>query len=406
LVATRLGLDAESLGPSAFPRAVTERMASLGLTCRESYAQVLSSDPVEWATLTAGLVVPETWFFRGGRPLFDHLAKWLAERTNGLPVRVLSVPCSTGEEPYSLAIALHDRGLPPAAYRIDAADVSPDAVARAAAAARYTTFAFRDPGPDPRPAAFHKAGDRRWELCPEIRDRVQFRVGNVTDPVFLAGERPYDLIICRNLFIYLTPAARDRVVANFDRLLTANGLLCVTPAEADRLPAERFAADEPAGFGLFKRARSGGIAPVGRAEPSRPDSRTVDVGRAPARSDRPPPVLASDLEESARPTLTTDTLTTARRLADGGRLDDALAACERIIAAGSTADGFGLLGVIQLARGAADAAAAAFRRALYLDPDHYESLTHMIVLCYNRGDAAQAAALRRRLARAAREDES
>src|SRR5947209_13114807 len=104
-----------------------------------------------------------------------------------------------------------------------------------AAAARYGVFAFREAGTDMRPAYFRDV-EGQWELLPHLRAAVRFQPGNLTEPDFLASERAYDLILCRNLFIYLTPDARLRAMANFDRLLAFDGRLCVTPAEADRLP--------------------------------------------------------------------------------------------------------------------------------------------------------------------------
>jgi chemotaxis protein methyltransferase WspC len=98
-----------------------------------------------------------------------------------------------------------------------------------------------------------------------------------------------------------------------------------------------------------------------------------------------------------------DPLAAARALADAGKLDEALAAYEHAARTDTSADGFSLLGIIELARGRSDAAGNAFRKALYLDPDHPEALSHMIVLCEQRGETARAAALRRRLARVERE---
>jgi chemotaxis protein methyltransferase WspC len=93
-------------------------------------------------------------------------------------------------------------------------------------------------------------------------------------------------------------------------------------------------------------------------------------------------------------------LARARRLADGGRLDEALAACQTYVnGTGPSADAYSLLGVIQQARGDRDGAAASFRKALYLDPEHREALTHAMLLSAQRGDAGQAALLRGRLKR-------
>ena len=95
-----------------------------------------------------------------------------------------------------------------------------------------------------------------------------------------------------------------------------------------------------------------------------------------------------------------DRLARARRLADVGRLDEALAAC-RACLGGPSADLFALLGVLHQARGEADEAARCFERALYLEPGHRDALTHLMLLRRERGDHAQAALLQRRLGRAA-----
>ena len=95
-----------------------------------------------------------------------------------------------------------------------------------------------------------------------------------------------------------------------------------------------------------------------------------------------------------------DFLDLARLAADAGRLDEALATCrshlERV---GPSAEGYCLLGIIQQARGDQTAASDAFRRALYLDPNHREAMTHAMLLAGGRGDTHRAAALRERLAR-------
>jgi chemotaxis protein methyltransferase WspC len=379
-------------------------MHARGLTDPALYTARLMTEATERNALAAELAVSETWFFRGGRALFERLAGFIADRAAGRApgktVRALSIPCSTGEEPYSLAIAAHERFLTPEDFSIDAVDVSARVLARATAA-RYGVFAFRESGVDVRPVYFRSTEDS-WELLPHLRAAVRFVPGNLTDPLFLADERPYDLILCRNLFIYLTPDARVRALANFDRLLALDGLLCVTPAEADRLPSSRFVPDGPLEFGTYRRADLGSPVPrtaEPRAEPSglsgerarftalpRPSAPRAPAPRAPAP--RAPEVTSPD------------PLSAARALADAGRLDAARAACEALLRARpANADALALLGVVHLAAGRADDALDAFRKALYLVPDHAEAMTQMMALCERRGDTARAAALRKRLAR-------
>src|SRR5262249_8411487 len=117
------------------------------------------------------------------------------------------------------------------------------------------------------------------------------------------------------------------------------------------------------------------------------------VAVAPVRAVLPPaPVPAPAAPEEA--------LTRARRLADVGQLEEALAECRSHLGrAGPSADAYSLPGVSQHAHGRPAEAADAFRRALYLDPDHREALTHAMLLAAGRGDAGRAAELRQRLAR-------
>jgi chemotaxis protein methyltransferase WspC len=404
LVRDRLGLDPEALGTTALARAVEQRMNAIAATTTDDYLEIVTTDLGEQQALAAELVVPETWFFRGGRPLFDTLAGFIsaraATRPTDTPVRVLSVPCSTGEEPFSLVIALQEHQVRPTAYRIEGVDLSVAHLTRARAA-RFTTFSFRDTGPDIRSTHFQQTGDR-WELHPALRENVRFRAGNASDPNFLVGEPPFDLILCRNLFIYLTGEARCRALANLDRLLSPDGWLVLSPAEADRLPPNRFAVTGSPEFGIYRRASVSGTAnvvnsvrlPARKAvsRPATPQQRVTRTKGFTCTARPEPVVLAPSLE-------------VARELADAGQLAAARAVCEQLLAhAAGNPNIYSLLGEIYLSEGRLADAIEAFRKVLYLDPNHPDALSHMIVICDSKGDAVQAAALRKRLARLAREE--
>lgn len=388
IVRDQLGLDPASLGPHFLEQMVAARMTARAIDDPAVYAARLLSDPHERDALAAELVVPETWFFRGGYPLFSRLANIVAERlswpTRDPPVRILSIPCSTGEEPFSLAIALYERFLSSEEVRIDAVDVSQRALEKALRA-RYSNFSFREASPELRTLYFQPYEDE-WELLPHLRAYVHFHQGNLTNPRLLAGEKPYDLIICRNLFIYLTTEARQLALCNLERLLTFDGRLCLTAAEADRLPADRFARDGPTEMGIYRRVNV-----AFRGDISRPTPLPTDWGTLSATADPTPP----------------KTLSTARALADAGQLEQARRVCEELLLQNPTdADTLALLGVIHLALGHPDTAFNLFRKTLYLVPDHIDALSHMLALCERKGDRARAAVLRRRLQNAIREGHS
>ncbi|WP_439623079.1 CheR family methyltransferase [Gemmata sp.] len=402
VVRERLGMDPASLGLSALHQAVGVRMKARGAASHAEYAGLLALDPAEAGALGVELAVPESWFFRGGRQLFARVAEVVAARAGARPpgqgARVLSAPCSTGEEPYSVAIACHESFVPAASYSIDAVDVSARHLERATAA-RYPNFSFRETGPDVRPANFRAVGEQ-WELLPHLRRQVRFRHANLTDPSFLSDEPAYDVIFCRNVFIYLTPDGRRRAMASLERLLAPDGILCLTPGEADRLPPGQFTASGDSG--LYRRAAAAPAVPAAVSPPGfrAPLPHVEPVPVAPV-AEPPAVVVGPVVTVQPKPA----SLEAARSLADAGQLAEARLACERMQKdAPASAALYALLGAIEFAQGRADAAAEAFRRSLYLDPNCVEALEQMIVISDRKGNAAQAAALRRRLARLSRED--
>ncbi len=413
----RVGLDPDTLGPTAFPQAVADRCRVLGLPDSSAYAVRVGRDSAEFDALLAKLVVSETWFFRGG--VFEALAKRATEVRAGhpdRPFRALSVPCSTGEEPYSLAMALLDAGLIAAgSWVIDAVDVSPAAVAVAKRGV-YRDLSFRQTPPAVR-TRFFRTGADGWELDPMIRGRVRFRVGNLLAPAaFAADAASYDLVLCRNLLIYLTPDGRRRVVDLLETLLAPGGWLAVGHAEPSILDGRRFGPVGPDGGFVFakgvpprseriavpeKRNRSPQPPPrSGEGEPKLFSASPLRFGEGPGEglSFGPQIPVSQPLSPKGRGEEERKLLR-CRELADAGRLADARVECEQALASAPSADGYALLGVIQQAAGNLDAAAEAFRKALYLNPTHREALTHAELVSRTRGQTAAADAYRARLAR-------
>ena len=136
------------------------------------------------------VVVTETWFFRDREP-FGALVRlvleeWLPSHP-AEPVRLLSLPCSSGEEPYSLVMALLEAGVPPERFRIDAVDISPTSwPAPSGASMAGTRFAAKTSVSE----AVFSADQRGFVLNPAIRSCVYFSHGNLLSEDFLAGKGP------------------------------------------------------------------------------------------------------------------------------------------------------------------------------------------------------------------------
>jgi chemotaxis protein methyltransferase WspC len=379
LLEAEMGLHPASIGFAGVDRAVAERVRALGLAGADAYWDALHSRPGERQALIEAVVIPETWFFRDPAA-FGAMAREAMARSG--PLRILSLPCSTGEEPYTIAMALLDAGLPVDRLRIDAIDIS----ARALDLARlglYGRNSFRGADLSFRDRHFTVEG-RDWRLRDTPRQAVTFAQGNVIAPDFLAGAVPYDIIFCRNLLIYFNPATQQRVANVLARLLRPDGVLFAGHSEAGVMSAHGFASAQISMAFAFRHA----AVRVDKTLPMPP--RPVRPARAP-RLVAPPRI---------RPVPTRQpTLDDVWTLVNGGRLEEARQACEsHMRMQGPSVDGYLLLALISDAQGDDAAAAGHYRRVLYLDPGHGEALDHLALLMRKQGDDTGA----RRLADRAR----
>jgi chemotaxis protein methyltransferase WspC len=410
LLRGKIGLDAASVGSSTIERTVRLRMKSLGLKNIVDYQRLLESRSCaqgrsEWEELVESVVVTETWFFRDRDP-FKALVQlvrleWLPQHPAG-PVRLLSVPCATGEEPYSLAMALLDAGIPPARFTIDAVDLSARALARAKRAV-YGKNSFRGKNLDFRERYFESTRDGH-ALQPRVRNGVQFHRANIFEDDFLAGCAAYDYIFCRNLLIYFDSATQAKALDKMHRLLGPQGVLFVGAAELPLATAHGFfSANVPMAFACRKAGDPAQPLPARPAATGR--GRTVGEPKLPVS---PPfaltkPIPPDHRTQRAAPTRsaphTLADLAAARQFADAGKLTEAAAICQaHLDRQGPSAQAYYLLGLVRDAGGDPQAVDY-YRKALYLEPNHYETLLHMSLLLEKHGDVTGARTFKRRAER-------
>ncbi|MBL8113634.1 MAG: hypothetical protein JNK60_12165 [Acidobacteria bacterium] len=257
LLTREIGLDPAAIGDVAIDLALRSRMKALGVSSEESYLSRLALGPAERHALVEEVVVGETWFFRE-KAAFALLVAFARRRrmeSPARPLRILSAPCATGEEPYSAAMALLDAQLPESAFEIDAVDVSAHALA-AAEAGVYGPRSSRD-APVPLHHLRETAAGRSM-VSPRVRSRVRFLRGNLVDPLFLAGTAPYDAVFCRNVLIYMTKGARRTVLDHLVRLVAPGGILFMGHAEAVNLMDPRWRPSDgpPEAFAFVRAAES------------------------------------------------------------------------------------------------------------------------------------------------------
>jgi chemotaxis protein methyltransferase CheR len=226
--------------PLVYGRLV-RRLRELQLpTFGEYYRRVLERGE-ELTLFLDRITTNETHFFREPHH-FVHLADNFlpplvaAAAAGDRPktVRVWSAGCSTGEEPYSIAMTLFDR-LPRSSFRIDilATDLSTRVLDVARSATWPAARAEGIPAPFLREFMLRGIGSREgWiRACPELRAAVRVARLNLNDDVYPA-EAPFDLIFCRNVLIYFQPARRQRVLARLLSRLAPGGHLFVGHAES------------------------------------------------------------------------------------------------------------------------------------------------------------------------------
>jgi chemotaxis protein methyltransferase WspC len=409
-----IGLDVGSIGTAAVARAVQERQAACGLNDPAAYLERVRSVAGELQALIEIVVVPETWFFRD-REAFDLLAhvardEWPLAHPSGA-MRLLSVPSSTGEEPYSMAMALIDAGIPPQRFRVDAIDVSARALARAAGAV-YGQNAFRGGDLTFRDRHFERtAGGHR--LAESVRGQVDFAQGNLLDDRFLPGLESYDIIFCRNVLIYFDAATQTRALGVLTRLLAADGVVFVAPAETGLMLNHGFvSARVPMAFAFRKReAKVAGLKPCATAATvPAPTPPTVTQAFKPAtpsavaqafRPAKPATANAAPVTQGVSPAKPpNEGIEEATRLADQGRFVEAAACCAaHLVKEGPSAKAFYLMGLVRDATGDPAAAAGFYRKALYLDPAHHDAQIQLAFLMEHEGHAAEAQVLRNRARR-------
>ncbi len=233
LLRERIGLDIASVGTNAIERAVRQRMLAAGVDDAGDYARLVQTSIDELQELTEVVVIPETSFFRHAEA-FTVLGRLAVEEWwpahPAQTMRLLSFPCSTGEEPYSMAMAMLDRGLHAERFQIDAFDISSRALDRARRA-RYGRNSFRGTDLSYRDRYFREER-REHVVCDEVRSRVRFDRRNVVEETIRPLDAPYDVIFCRNLLIYFDAETQERALRNLDAMLAADGTLFVGPAES------------------------------------------------------------------------------------------------------------------------------------------------------------------------------
>ena len=266
-IAARMGLHFPRARWHDLERAIVSAAGDFAHQDPESCIRWLLASPLtrrQIEILSTHLTVGETYFFRE-KASFDSLGKsilpqLIRARGNERSLRIWSAGCSTGEEPYSVAILLTEllRDRKDWNITILATDINALALHRASQGV-YKEWSFRDVAPGLREKYFDRTKDGHFELAQQVKELVTFAHVNLADDAYPALEtntNAMDIIFCRNVLMYFEPDCARKVVHKFHHALIEGGWLIVSPAEASHTLFSPFITCNFPGAILYKKDSS------------------------------------------------------------------------------------------------------------------------------------------------------
>ena len=394
LIARRIGLNFPPKNHPDLLRGLASAAAEFGFEDAATYAGWLLSTNLKRADLhglASHLTIGETYFFRE-RKAFDALRgdilpELIRRRGHDRHLRLWSAACCTGEEAYSLAIAVQECLPNPQDWRVTilATDINERFLQKANAAV-YGEWSFRDTPATFRSRYFTRTAEGRFTLLPQIRQCVTFAPLNLVEDNSASPTinlHNMDVIFCSNVLMYFTPAQARSVVTKLHSALFEGGWLVVSPSEGSHHLFSGFKQVSVAGALLYRkngaRTETASSWTPATVDPSPavgsqlqvPNSwasqmpAAVAADQAPTEAKDLPPIQDSSALDAVQ-TLAAQT----RALANQGQLQEALACCDRWIAADALDPASRYLRAVILQElGDPEQARRSLQQALYLHPD-------------------------------------
>jgi len=218
---------------------LVERIAATDCVSFRSYFTMLrfQGSGEELQALTNLMTVNETYFFREEyqfKCLIDSLLpEIVAKKTPGSTLRIWSIPSSSGEELYSIALYLTEYW--PAIATWDVELISSDIdtnILRKARAGKYTARSVQHLPGKLLQKHFKRTPDGEYQISDELRSAVEFTRVNLSEPADTRSYRGFDVIFCRNLLIYFDDLSRQKAAEAFYDALNPGGFICLGHAES------------------------------------------------------------------------------------------------------------------------------------------------------------------------------
>ncbi len=240
-------------------RRLQDRIVATGnASFREYFTLVrFETSGVEMQHLVNAMTVNETYFYREDYQfdaLVQHVLPDIARtRGPGKPIRIWSLPCSTGEEPYSIAMQILENWGQADAYDIEilASDIDSRVIVDAKAGI-YSARALHRLSDKLKAKYFRPRGDD-FQICDALRQSIDFSVVNVSDAMAMRRFRDIDVIFCRNMLIYFDDDSRRQAVETLYESMRPGGVICLGHSESMSRMSAMFEPRRYGGTILYQR---------------------------------------------------------------------------------------------------------------------------------------------------------
>jgi len=268
VIASQMGLNFPKERWRDLERGMGFAAVDFGFKDTESCIRWLISSPLSKSQieiLASHLTIGETYFFRDKRVfeiLEEHIFPELicSRKETGKQLRIWSAACSTGEEPYSIAILLSEMIYNLSDWRVTilGTDINPRFLKKASEGV-YSEWSFRDIPLWVKEKYFKRSKEGGLEILPHIKNMVRFSYLNLAEdtyPSLLNNTNAMDVIFCRNVLMYFSPEHKEKVVQRLFHSLAAGGWLVVSPGETSQVLSSQFTMVNFAGAILYQKAHS------------------------------------------------------------------------------------------------------------------------------------------------------
>ncbi len=359
----------------------------------QTVAQLLAGQFEQIPNLIPELTIPETYFLRNIRlfkALKSSILPQIIERKKyARQINIWSAGCSSGEEPYSVAILLHEllnETISQWKINLIATDLNEKILQKARRAA-YSEWSFRGVPPDFKARHFTPLNDGSLQLKPEIRQIVTFLQHNLIEGAYppVPALRSFDIILCRNVLIYMSHATVQTILEKFYAILNDQGYLITGPSEFPTLKNKKFQPVMVEGTIVYQKTawrkvpakkphKKRRVVAMNTADKIRKKLATSFKSKSTAfsiaQNKFPTEITKKDEKRNKETISAADNLDRIRKLANQGRLNEALELGKEYVKRHiSDKLGHYLTGTILLEKGDLKEAETSLQRAIYLDPD-------------------------------------